>query len=128
MIIKTPINKPDIFTSNPKLTKRSKKLRTDMTHEERHLWYDFLKDLPVTVNRQKVFGIYILDFYCDRYKLAIEIDGFHHYENIGKRHDKIRDEYLNKLGIKVLRYSNRQISEEFDDVCKEILENMVQRE
>ena len=51
-------------TSNPKLKRNAQKLRREMTKEERHLWYDFLKQLPVTVNRQKVIGHYIVDFYC----------------------------------------------------------------
>ena len=84
-----------------------------MTGEERHLWYDFLKNLPQTVNRQKVIGNYIVDFYCSSNKLVIEIDGSQHYEDAGKKVDKERDEYLNKLGIKVLRYSNRDINQNF---------------
>ncbi len=52
------------FCGNSKLTKYSQKLRRNMTKEERHLWYDFLKTLPFTIQRQKTFGNYILDFYC----------------------------------------------------------------
>ena len=62
-------------TNNPKLTPFARKLRREMTKEERHLWYDFLKPLPVTVNRQKVIGPYIVDFYCAGAKLVIELDG-----------------------------------------------------
>ena len=50
-------------------------MRAEMTKEENKLWYEFLKDLPVTINRQKVFGNYIADFYCAQYKVAIELDG-----------------------------------------------------
>ena len=125
MILKTPVNKKDKFTSNKKLTSRSKDLRKNMTPEEKHLWYDFLKNLDVNINRQKVVGIYILDFYCDEYKLAIEIDGNYHLEGKQKKHDKIRDDYLSSLGIKVLRYSNEEINNHFLKVCENILEKMI---
>ena len=92
-----------------------------MTKEERHLWYDFLKSLPVTVNRQKVIGNYIADFYCASAKLIIEIDGSQHFEEKGKKTDTIRDKYFDKLGIKVKRYSNHDINNNFDGVCEDIL-------
>ena len=66
-------------TNNSRLTGNAQKLRREMTEEERHLWYDFLKELPVTVNRQKVIGRYIVDFYCAEAKLVSEIDGTQHY-------------------------------------------------
>ena len=62
-------------TNNPQLTKNAKVLRKNMTKEERHLWYDFFKTLPITVNRQKVIGNYIVDFYCANAKIVIELDG-----------------------------------------------------
>ena len=49
-------------TNNPSLTEFSKTLRKVMTREEKHLWYDYLKYLPLTINRQKVIGYYIADF------------------------------------------------------------------
>ena len=108
-------------TNNPKLTGNAKSLRKNMTKEERHLWYDFLKILPVTVNRQKVIGNYIVDFYIASAKIVIELDGSQHYEDKGKENDEIRDKYLNSLGIKVLRYSNLDVSRRFDSVCEDIL-------
>ena len=71
-------------TNNPNLTEYSKKLRREMTKEERHLWYDFLKPLPFTFHRQKVIGSYIVDFYCAKAKLVIELDGSQHYEDAGR--------------------------------------------
>ena len=110
--------------SNPKLTGNAKTLRKNMTKEERHLWYDFLKSLPVTFNRQKVIGKYIVDFYCASKKIVIELDGSQHYEEKGRKEDKERDEFLNSLGLKVLRYSNFDINRNFDIVCQEIFNNM----
>ncbi len=110
--------------NNPKLTGNAKALRKNMTKEERHLWYDFLKSLPVTFNRQKVIGKYIVDFYCASKKIVIELDGSQHYEEKGIMEDKERDEFLNSLGLKVLRYSNFDINKNFDVVCQDILNNM----
>ena len=95
-----------------------------MTKEERHLWYDFLKTLPVTFNRQKVIGEYIVDFYCASKKIVIELDGSQHYEEKDIMKDKERDEFLNGLGFKILRYSNLDINKNFDVVCQDILNNM----
>ena len=94
---------------NPNLTGNAQRLRREMTKEERHLWYDFLKRLPVTFHRQKVIGRYIVDFYCASAKLVIELDGSQHYETENMEADAVRDEYLNSLGLTVKRYSNRDI-------------------
>ena len=108
-------------TNNSKLTDNAKTLRKKMTKEERHLWYDFLKTLPISVNRQKVIGNYIVDFYIATAKLVIELDGSQHYEEKGIENDKKRDEFLNSLGVKVLRYSNLDINQRFENVCEDIL-------
>lgn len=94
-----------------------------MTPQERHLWYDFLKDLPLTVNRQKTIGNYIVDFYIASKKLVIEIDGSQHFEENGIAVDKERDSFFESLGIKVLRYSNYDINTDFDGVCADIIKH-----
>ena len=111
-------------TNNPKLKPFAQKLRREMTKEERHLWYDFLKNLPVTVNRQKVIGNYIADFYCASAKLIIELDGSQHYETKGIESDEKRDNYFKSLGITVLRYSNDDIKNNFNGVCEDILRRL----
>ena len=98
-----------------------------MTKEERKLWYDGLKKLPITVNRQKVFGKYILDFYCASAKIAIELDGSQHYEEEGQAKDEERDRYLNERGITVLRYSNRDVNQRFRTVCEDIESHLIRR-
>ncbi len=105
---------------NPRLSGHAKQLRKNMTKEERHLWYDFLKNLPVMVHRQKVIGNYIVDFYIAELKIVIELDGSQHYEPEGKQTDKARDTYLQSLGITVLRYSNADINLRFSSVCEDI--------
>lgn len=63
----------------------AKELRKNMTKEERHLWYDFLRSYPVKFTRQKVLGRFIADFYCSEAKLIVELDGNQHYEAEGKK-------------------------------------------
>ena len=95
-----------------------------MTKEERRLWYDFLKQLPVTVNRQKVIDHYIVDFYCAAAKIVIEVDGSQHYESKGAVSDRERDHALNQLGISVVRYSNDDVNRNFDGVCTDLLRRL----
>ena len=111
-------------TNNPKLRKNAQKLRREMTKEERRLWYDFLKKLPLTVNRQKVIGHYIVDFYCAAAKLVIELDGSQHYESKGAASDRERDRALNRLGISVVRYSNDDVNRNFEGVCADLLRRL----
>ena len=91
-----------------------------MTKEERHLWYDFLKQLPIMVHRQKVIGNYIVDFYIASANLVIELDGSQHYNLSGKQTDERRDAYLRSLGLTVLRYSNADVNYSFRAVCEDI--------
>ena len=111
-------------TRNSRLTPNAKALRKSMMPEERHLWYDFLKMLPVTVNRQKVFGRYIVDFYCASARIVIELDGGQHYEPEAMEADRIRDAYLNCLGLRVLRYTNADVNRRFEAVCQDILRHL----
>ena len=97
-----------------------------MTDEERKLWYDYLKTLELNVNRQKVIGCYVVDFYIPRKKIIIEIDGSQHFEDIGQQTDTQRDKYFASLGIKVLRYTNIDINLRFKAVCEDIENNIAQ--
>ncbi len=111
-------------TYNSKLTGNAKTLRKNMTKEERHLWYDFLKTLPVMVHRQKVIGNYIVDFYIAEARLVIELDGSQHYETAGQQVDTVRDTYLCSLGLTILRYANSDVNKNFDGVCEDILNHL----
>ena len=106
--------------NNPRLTRNAKLLRKNMTKEERKLWYEFLKFLPITIHRQKVLGKYIVDFYCATAKLVIELDGSQHFEEDSILRDKEREEYLTSLGLKVLRYPNSVVNTNFKGVCQDI--------
>ena len=109
---------------NKKLTTNAQNLRKSMTKEERHLWYDFLKQLPITVHRQKIICNYIVDFYIAEKKIIIELDGSQHFEEKGLAKDQIRDEFLKSLGIKILRYSNLDVNQRFSTVCEDILNHI----
>ena len=109
---------------NGKLSGSARRLRREMTKQERHLWYDFLKQLPVMVHRQKVIGNFIVDFYIAGKKLVIELDGSQHYEKAGKEADAVRDAYLRQQGITVLRYSNADVDHRFLGVCQDILNHL----
>lgn len=110
--------------NNPRLKPFAQKLRRRMTEEERHLWFDFLRTLPITFYRQKVIGPYIVDFYCAVAHLVIELDGAQHFEEEGKAKDRERDAFLSELGFKVLRYSNVEINRNFRGVCEDILKHL----
>ena len=102
---------------NGKIVPFAKELRKNMTKEERHLWYDFLRTYPTKFTRQKVLGKYIADFYCAKANIAIELDGSQHYEDEGLINDKKRTEYLNQFGIKVIRIPNNEVNRNFEGVC-----------
>ena len=95
-----------------------------MTPEEKHLWYDFLKKLPMNVRRQHNIESYIVDFYIAEKKVVIEIDGLQHKSLEHKALDEKRDQDLSKWGIKVLRYSNKDINQSFNSVASDILKNL----
>ena len=109
------------YNYNKNLTDNARELRKNMTPEEKHLWHDFLKKLPVTVNRQKNIGNYIVDFFIASSRIVIEIDGSQHGKPENIDADVKRDGDLKKLGITVLRYSNKDINERFNNVCYDIL-------
>ena len=109
---------------NKKLVSNAQILRKNMTPEEKHLWYDFLKRLPLTVKRQHNIENFIVDFYIAKKKIAIEIDGKQHQTKEHQIADQTRDEALSSWGITVLRYSNNDIRKNFNAVTVEILEKL----
>lgn len=105
------------YKHNKELVPLAKMLRNNMTKEEKHLWYDYLRKYPVRFIRQKIIGKYIVDFYCAQAKLAIELDGSQHYEPKNLEKDAVRTRYLEQYGIKVIRISNLDIYKNFEGVC-----------
>jgi len=105
---------------NKNLKIRAKELRNNATKQENHLWYEFLRKYYLQFYRQKIIGNYIVDFYCPKAKLVIELDGSQHYEKEALEYDALRTEYLNSIGLYVLRFSNREIDDYFNPVCQRI--------
>ena len=105
---------------NKELTPIARRLRKDMTKEERHLWYDFLRGYPIRFLRQKVVGKYVVDFYCAAANLVVELDGSQHFEDAGRVCDAARTEFLQKYGLRVLRFANNDVMRNFEGVCTAI--------
>ena len=105
---------------NKQLVPFAKQLRKEMTKEERHLWYDFLRTHSVRFSRQKVLGKYIADFYSAEAKLVIELDGSQHYEEINAEKDAERTAFLEGYGLTVIRIPNNEVMRNFRGVCESI--------
>ena len=112
------------YNHNKSLVNVGRILRKNMTKEERHLWYDFLREYQVRFIRQKIIGNYIVDFYCSKANLVIELDGSQHYEENVITKDTERTEYLESQGLKVIRIPNNEINNNFRGVC-EFIDNEV---
>lgn len=108
------------YKHNPNLTPFAKELRKNMTKEERHLWYDFLRSYSVRFQRQKVLGQYIADFYCAEARIIVELDGSQHYEPTEQEKDEKRTAFLKGYGLTVLRIPNNAVNQNFRGVCEYI--------
>jgi very-short-patch-repair endonuclease len=111
---------------NRQLKSYSRELRENMTDAERTLWSKLRKKQlkGLQFYRQKIIGEYIVDFYCPKAKLVVELDGGQHYSAYGKRKDGIRDKSIESLGLKVLRFSDREVFENIEGVLQKIWENL----
>ena len=104
----------------------ARNLRKNMTPWERKLWYCFLKGYPVKFNRQKAIGSYIVDFYCPKAKLAVELDGSGHYQEESQKKDRVRTEELESMGLTVIRFSNLDVDKNFYGVCS-VIDEMIKK-
>lgn len=95
----------------------AREMRRKATRQEQHLWYDFLSKHPAHFKRQKVISGFVADFYCARAKEAIEVDGMQHYDPQHIQYDAERTAIFESYGIRVIRFSNRAIDDDFDAVC-----------
>ena len=98
----------------------AKELRKNMTPWERKLWYDFLRNYPVRFQRQKALGDYIVDFYCAKAGLVIELDGGGHYTAEQTEKDNLRTKNLEQMHLTVIRICNLDIDRNFRGVCEHI--------
>ena len=99
------------------MIRHARDLRKAMTPWECKLWYTFLRLYPRHIYKQRVIGPFIVDFYCDAAKLAIELDGSQHFSDEQSAYDESRTVYLSDLGIEVLRIPNIEVDRHFNEVC-----------
>ena len=111
------------------LKKYARKLRKNMTDSERALWARLrAKQLHgVQFYRQKTIGEYIVDFYAPGAKLVIEVDGSQHKEDDQMQKDQMREAYLSRLGLKILRFNSREVLKNTDSVVQRIYDVMAER-
>ena len=109
--------KLDIVPKNGEMLPRARELRRSMTLQEQKLWYRFLRKYPVKIYKQRIVESFIVDFYCSKALLVIEVDGSQHYTEQGEAYDLERSAVLERYGLLVLRFSNLEVEQEFDGVC-----------
>jgi very-short-patch-repair endonuclease len=114
------MSRPPFIDYRRRLKGSARLLRRDPTPAERKLWYEFLRDLPQRFTRQKPLGEYIADFYCASSLLVIEVDGDSHYTIAGATHDTRRDAALARQGLRVIRFTNLEVTQQFEAVCERI--------
>jgi very-short-patch-repair endonuclease len=112
---------------NKELRDRARELRKNMTASERVLWYKVIKKLKIPIKRQKIIDNYIVDFYCSKALLVIEIDGDTHYTDDTIEYDTHRTAVLNSSGIEVIRFTNKDVATNIDNVAEEIINKIVER-
>ncbi len=110
----------DYLPRDTKLKKQSAELRANATKEENHLWYDYLRTYPVRFNRQRIIGEYIVDFYCSKAKLLVELDNVIHNDEKANEYDSLHTQYMKKLGLQILSINNCDVFSNFKEVCKVI--------
>ena len=109
-----------MMEQNKELKTKAQTLRKNATKEENLLWYNFLRLYKLQFRRQYVIGDFIVDFYCHKARLVVELDGSQHYEDTGIHSDQIRTQTLEKRGLLVLRIPNNAINQKFTGVCEYI--------
>ncbi|MFI5253512.1 MAG: endonuclease domain-containing protein [Bacteroidota bacterium] len=110
----------DLLPYDRNLKQRSRELRNKATDAEKKLWNVFLRNHRLRFTRQKPLCHYIVDFYCSKAKLVIEVDGESHFTNEGKIYDEGRTLTLEQHGLTVMRFTNKEVLENIAVVCKKI--------
>ena len=106
------------------MTQFARNLRNNSIPQERKLWYQFLSKFSLRIHRQKTIGPYIVDFYCHKAKLVIEIDGSQHIEQKNQESDQKRTKYFESIGLEMIRFTNRDVNNNFDGVCNKIVQTI----
>jgi len=109
---------------NRQLVETAKELRKNMTPAEKRLWSGYLRTFKFRILRQKPINNFIVDFFCAQLKLVIEVDGESHFTDEGKDYDWERTQILEGYGLKVLRFSNDEVLQDWEGVCRRIEEEI----
>ncbi|MGB3401749.1 MAG: endonuclease domain-containing protein [Microcoleaceae cyanobacterium] len=109
---------------NPALVSKAKELRRNMTPAENKIWYQYLRYFKFRVLRQRPIDYFIVDFYCPKLKLIIEIDGESHFTKEGIEYDKERTQRLEGYSLKMVRFTNQQVLNDFEAVCA-VIEGLI---
>ena len=91
-----------------------------MTRAEKKIWFDFLKNSEYRFLRQRPIDNFIVDFYCSELNLVIKIDWDSHYENWAEEYDYERTKFLEWYGLKVVRFTNLEIYNNFESACERL--------
>jgi very-short-patch-repair endonuclease len=103
------------------LSERRRELRQNQTKAEEILWFELRNNkLGAKFKRQHSIGGYIVDFYCQKYKLIIELDGEIHNTKEAREYDEVRDKFFKELGYTVLRFKNSEVENDTEKVLGEI--------
>ena len=114
------INNGRFIPYNADITARARQLRRNMTESERKLWFCYLKDCGIKFYRQKQIENYIIDFYCAKARLVIEVDGDSHFNEDAAQYDNERTKLLENYGLSIIRFTNNDIKYRFPGVCETI--------
>ena|SRR5438477_9021652 len=113
---------PPFLDYRRRLKRSAQRLRRDPTPAERKLWFEYLRDLPEKFTRQKPLGNYIADFYCAAKMLVIELDGDSHFTSPAQAYDRRRTDALEAQGVRIVRFTNPEVMQQFEAVCERINE------
>jgi very-short-patch-repair endonuclease len=113
---------PPFLDYRRRLKHSAQSLRRDPTPAERKLWFEYLRELPQKFTRQKPLGNYIADFYCASKMLVIELDGDSHFTTSAEAYDRRRTDALEAQGVRIIRFTNLEVMQQFEAVCQRIKE------
>ncbi|HZQ75057.1 MAG TPA: endonuclease domain-containing protein [Burkholderiales bacterium] len=116
---------PGYIRYRRELKPRARELRRECTGPERKLWYEYLRGSPHKFTRQKPLGRYIADFYCAEKRLVIELDGDSHFDRQGMQRDALRTSDLEASGVRIIRFTNLEVMQEFEGVCLRIEQALI---
>jgi len=112
---------------NPELKDRAQYFRENLTQTEKKFWLDFCKRNDYRWRTQAIIDSYIVDFYCPKLKLVIELDGLEHNKKDSKEYDAVRDNILESYGLMVIRIDNNDVNDDFVNCISLVKQEITKR-